>query len=63
MVSGTDDRAVNPETCKALVKRYGARGTFLSAKGHAHFLFLEPGWEKVAEEIETWLMEKVGTAQ
>ena len=63
VVSGTEDRAVNPETCKALAKRYGARGTFLSAEGHAHFLFLEPGWERVAGEIEAWLRRKTGTTQ
>ncbi len=60
VVSGAEDRAVNPDTCRALADRYGARGTFLLAEGHAHFLFMEPGWEKVAGQIEDWLQEKVG---
>ena len=57
VVSGTEDRAVNPETCKALAKRYGDRGRFLPAEGHAHFLFLEPGWETVAAQIDDWLSQ------
>ncbi|MCR9087244.1 MAG: alpha/beta hydrolase [Rhodobacteraceae bacterium] len=60
VVSGSEDRAVNPATCRDLAARYGTRGTFLAAKDHAHFLFLEPGWETVAGEIEGWLK---GTAE
>ncbi|MEM1129324.1 MAG: alpha/beta hydrolase [Pseudomonadota bacterium] len=59
VVSGTEDRAVNPETCKTLAEMYGSKATFMAAEGHAHFLFIEPGWEKVAGEIEGWLDEKV----
>ena len=55
VVSGAEDRAVNPDTCRALAELYGERGTFLLVQDHAHFLFMEPGWEGPAEEIESWL--------
>ncbi|MEM8631940.1 MAG: alpha/beta hydrolase [Pseudomonadota bacterium] len=55
VVSGTEDRAVNPASCRQLTAKYGDRGTFLPAEGHAHFLFLEPGWEDVAAQIDDWL--------
>ncbi|TMV09606.1 alpha/beta hydrolase [Ruegeria sediminis] len=60
VVSGAEDRAVNPDTCRDLAERYGDRGTFILAEGHAHFLFLEPGWEKVAGQIADWLEANVG---
>ncbi|NOE26469.1 alpha/beta hydrolase [Ruegeria sp. HKCCD6157] len=59
VVSGAEDRAVNPDTCRALAARYGDRGTFLLVKDHAHFLFMEPGWEGPASKIETWLTTQV----
>lgn len=57
IVSGTEDRAVNPATCRDLARIYGDRATFLPAENHAHFLFLEPGWESVAGRIEDWLKD------
>jgi alpha-beta hydrolase superfamily lysophospholipase len=59
VVSGSEDRAVHPASCRDLASRYGARGTFLSADDHAHFLFLEPGWERVATQIEDWLQARM----
>ena len=59
VVSGAEDRAVNPDTCRALATRYGDRGTFLLVKDHAHFLFMEPGWEGPASKIEKWLTTQV----
>ncbi|WP_170572534.1 alpha/beta hydrolase [Ruegeria atlantica] len=60
IVSGTEDRAVNPDTCRALAKLYGDRATFMPVENHAHFLFMEPGWEKPAGQIADWLEQKVG---
>ena len=60
IVSGTEDRAVNPDTCRALAKLYGDHATFMPVEDHAHFLFMEPGWEKPAAQIAGWLDEKVG---
>ncbi|MEM7318065.1 MAG: alpha/beta hydrolase [Pseudomonadota bacterium] len=60
VVSGAEDRAVNPNTCRALAGLYGDQGTFLLAEGHAHFLFMEPEWEAVAGQISAWLEEKMG---
>lgn len=59
IVSGAEDRAVNPDTCRALARLYGDRATFLSVQDHAHFLFMEPGWEKPAAQIADWLQERL----
>lgn len=55
IVSGTEDRAVDPKSCRELAEIYGDKATFLAAENHAHFLFLEPGWEDVAARIEDWI--------
>ncbi|MEM7073832.1 MAG: alpha/beta hydrolase [Pseudomonadota bacterium] len=55
VVSGTEDKAVNPASCRDLVTRYAGRATFMAAEDHAHFLFLEPGWERIATRIGDWL--------
>ena len=60
IVSGTEDRAVNPNTCRALAKLYGDRATFLPVENHAHFLFMEPSWEDPAGQIADWLEQKLG---
>ncbi len=60
IVSGTEDRAVNPNTCRALANLYGDRATFMPAENHAHFLFMEPGWEGPAAQIANWLDQKLG---
>lgn len=59
VVSGAEDRAVNPNTCRALADQYGQRGTFLLVEGHAHFLFMEPGWEQPVTKIESWINRHV----
>lgn len=57
IVSGSDDRAVNPASGRELADMYGDRATWHVAEGHAHFLFLEPGWQGPAEAIATWIDE------
>ena len=61
IVSGTtEDRAVNPNTCPTLANLYGDRATFLPVENHAHFLFMEPGWEGPAVQIAEWLDQTLG---
>lgn len=55
VVSGEDDRAVRNAVGREIAARYGERGTFHLAKGHAHYLFMEPGWEKVAAVCADWM--------
>ncbi|MCY6382120.1 alpha/beta hydrolase [Hoeflea prorocentri] len=57
VVCGKDDRAVRPAVGRQIAGRYGAKGTYHLAPDHAHFLFMEPGWETVAGSVSDW-MEK-----
>jgi pimeloyl-ACP methyl ester carboxylesterase len=55
VVSGAEDRAVPPVTARKIADRYGPNATFHEAQDHAHFLFLEPGWEQVAQYCADWM--------
>ncbi|MEM7463266.1 MAG: alpha/beta hydrolase [Pseudomonadota bacterium] len=59
VVSGEEDRAVRHQLGKQIAEKYGSRGTHHLAKGHAHFLFLEPGWETPANFSEHWMSKAV----
>ncbi len=55
VLSGAEDRAVPPITARKIAKEYGARAEFHEIAHHAHFMFLEPGWEKVAALCAEWM--------
>jgi pimeloyl-ACP methyl ester carboxylesterase len=55
VVSGEEDRAVRHAVGQQIAARYGAKGSFHLAEGHAHFLFLEPGWEGPAGACADWI--------
>ena len=55
VVSGAEDRAVPPATGQRVAALYGKRGTHLLAEGQAHFIFMEPGWDKVAADCLDWI--------
>lgn len=59
VVSGEEDRAVRHAVGQEIARKYGANGTFHLARGHAHYLFMEPGWGKVAAYCADWLSEHV----
>ncbi len=55
VLSGAEDRAVPPVTARKIAERYGARAEFHEIAGHAHFMFLEPGWEQIAGLCADWM--------
>lgn len=57
VVSGDEDRAVRHAVGQEIARKYGDRGSFHLARGHAHYLFMEPGWEDVAAMCADWLDE------
>ena len=57
VISGADDRAVPPATGRKIAQKYGSNATFHEAPDHAHFLFLEPGWEQVAQFCASWMSD------
>lgn len=54
VVAGEEDRAVRHAVGKEIAEKYGNNGSFLLASGQAHFLFMEPGRESVANSWENW---------
>lgn len=57
VLSGAEDRAVPSFTGRELARRYGERGTYQEVDGHAHFMFIEPGWESVADRCADWMSQ------
>jgi pimeloyl-ACP methyl ester carboxylesterase len=55
MVSGSEDLAIPPSTSRQISLRHGEHTTFHVAKGHGHYLTLEPGWQQIAELCENWI--------
>lgn len=55
VLCGEEDRAVRPAIGKQVAEKYGANGTYHLAPDHAHFLFMEPGWESVAGIAANWM--------
>jgi len=59
-VSAADDRFVPPSVGRRIAQKYGA--SYRLFVGHAHFLALEPGWERPAAEVEHWVRGATGVA-
>ncbi len=59
VVSGAEDRAVRPATGEQIAALYGERGTHLLVQGQAHFIFMEPGWDRVAADCLDWIEHNV----
>ena len=59
VVSGAEDRAVPPITGRKIAEHYGEHATYHEAPDHAHFIFLEPGWDEIAQYCADWMTEAV----
>jgi pimeloyl-ACP methyl ester carboxylesterase len=53
VVAGEDDRLNPPAMIQRVARRYGA--DLFMYPNHAHMIMLEPGWERPAADIITWL--------
>ena len=62
VLCGAQDRAVRPAVGRQIAERYGSSGTYHLAENHAHFLFMEPGWEDVAAVAADWMDTSLGAA-
>jgi alpha-beta hydrolase superfamily lysophospholipase len=54
-IAESNFRHTQPVTARKIAERYGARAEFHEVPGHAHFMFLEPGWEQIAERCAEWM--------
>lgn len=57
-VSAEDDNFLVPRIGRAIARKYHAKS--VTYTGHAHSIMLEPGWEKPATDIATWLEDELG---
>lgn len=59
VVSGKEDRITPARASKKVAKKYQPVSTYKEFENHAHFLLMEPGWEKVSEYVYNWLAGKL----
>ena len=55
-VGATEDRFFSPDVARKIAARYGV--PLRLYEGHAHFVVMEPGWERIAADVEGWLRER-----
>ena len=55
VLSGAQDKAVPPITGREIARLYGDKATYREVPEHAHFMFLEPGWEQIAADCADWM--------
>jgi non-heme chloroperoxidase len=59
IISCSEDNITPSKVVRKLAKRYKPSYTYLEIGGHAHYVIREPGWEKIASYVHTWLGENV----
>ena len=59
IISGSEDNITPAKVVKKVAEKYKPLYTYMEFGGHAHWIIREPGWEKVAAYVYTWLEENV----
>jgi len=54
-LAGSHDRINPPSTVRRIAERYKGRAIFEELPNHSHWLFGEPGWEKIAARALEWI--------
>ena len=54
---GLEDRFVAPRVARALATKYGA--PCWQYPRHGHFLPMEPGWDAIATDVESWIARQL----
>jgi pimeloyl-ACP methyl ester carboxylesterase len=60
VVAGGQDVAIPSRIQRKVARKYGA--TFRVYEGNAHFLIWEPGWDRIAADVATWIDQQVSQA-
>jgi len=55
VVAAEDDLFIPPNIVKRIAARYGATLRVMENRGH--MVIVEPGWEKLAADVEHWIRE------
>ena len=57
IAAGLEDRFVAPRVARQLAVKYGA--PCWQYPRNAHFLPMEPGWERIAADVESWIRRRL----
>jgi non-heme chloroperoxidase len=57
VVCGAEDRITPASVSRRIAHKYKDVATYMEFPRHAHWIFGEPGWEKVAGNIHFWLTQ------
>jgi pimeloyl-ACP methyl ester carboxylesterase len=57
IVAGKEDRITPVSVIQKITEKYKRVSTYKEFSDHAHWVIGEPGWQQIAEYIETWLRE------
>jgi pimeloyl-ACP methyl ester carboxylesterase len=60
VAAGAEDVAIPPRIQRKVARKYGA--TFRVYEGNAHFLIWEPGWDRIAADVASWIDQHVSHA-
>ncbi len=55
VIGGGQDHLMPASVVRKTARKYKAVATYREYAGHAHKIITEPGWQKVAEDIDDWL--------
>jgi len=62
VLAGREDRMVPIWALRQVARKYAPVSTYREFEHHAHWLTGEPGWERVADEVLSWLALQDGPA-
>ena len=60
VIAGADDVGIPARIQRKVARKY--RATFRMYPGNAHFLIWEPGWDRIAADVASWLDRHSGEA-
>jgi len=61
VIAGSQDRITPASVVKNVANKYKMVSAYKEYADHAHSIILEPGWQKVAEDIEAWMRKQIKT--
>lgn len=57
VIAGSEDRITPPKVAQKVANKYNSVSTHEEFEGHAHWVLGQPGWEDVAEFVNSWLIQ------
>jgi pimeloyl-ACP methyl ester carboxylesterase len=55
VIAAEEDKFIPPDIVKRIAARYDATLRVMENRGH--MVIVEPGWEKLAADVERWIRE------